>query len=80
MSRDIPEINKLVDIKHRMIKNKINSFQMSLEQLTKLLDEIDTIINSNETTTKDSVKSQNQLQKHHMVVNFSYKTKIYHHV
>ena len=29
---------------------------MSLEQLTKLLDEIDTIINSNETTTKDSVK------------------------
>lgn len=56
MSRDIPEINKLVDIKHRMIKNKINSFQMSLEQLTKLLDEIDTIINSNETTTKDSVK------------------------
>lgn len=56
MSRDIPEVNKLVDIKHRMIKNKINSFQMSLEQLTKLLDEIDTIINSNETTTKDSVK------------------------
>lgn len=56
MSRDIPEINKLVDIKHRMIKNKINSFQMSLEQLTKLLDEIDTIINSNENTAKDSEK------------------------
>lgn len=56
MSRDIPEINKLVDIKHRMIKNKINSFQMSLEQLTKLLDEIDTILNSNENTTNDSVK------------------------
>lgn len=56
MNRDIPEINKLVDIKHRMIKNKINSFQMSLEQLTKLLDEIDTIINSNETTANDSAK------------------------
>ena len=56
MNRDIPEINKLVDIKHRMIKNKINSFQMSLEQLTKLLDEIDTILNSNENTTNDSVK------------------------
>lgn len=56
MNRDIPEINKLVDIKHRMIKNKINSFQMSLEQLTKLLDEIDTIINSNENTDSDNVK------------------------
>lgn len=56
MNRDIPEINKLVDIKHRMIKNKINSFQMSLEQLTKLLDEIDTILNINGNTDSDNVK------------------------
>ena len=60
-----PQVKRLVDIKINMTKNKINSFQMDLKQLTSLLEEIESmqsIVSSIDESVKEGHEENSTLK------------------